>query len=94
MYLSFAQFLIKFLIVDFKELLVYFGYNYFFGYLGCKYFSQSVVCLLALLIVSYTEQVLLILMNSNLSFFFFIDGAFSVYLKTHTQTDCYTDSLL
>ena len=50
----------RFLIVNFKELLVYFGYNYLFWIHVLEHFSQSVACLLTLLIVSYTELLLLL----------------------------------
>lgn len=83
---SFAQFLLGSCLVAFKEFLVY---------SGCNYFAQScgfqILCFDSL--NSVTEQVFLILINSNLPIYSFIDWAFCTILKTCNQTG-YTDFLL
>ena len=53
----------------------------FIRYIFCKYFSQSVACLLILLTVSFAEQKSLILMKSSLSIISFMDYAFGVVSK-------------
>ena len=53
----------------------------FIRYISCKYFSQSVACLLILLTVSSAEQKSLILMKFSLSIISFMDCALGVVSK-------------
>lgn len=54
----------------------------------------NVTCLLVLLTMSITEQIILILMKCYLSNFLIMDHTFGVYLKSHHRTQGHLDFLL
>lgn len=70
-----------FLTVELWEFFIYSKYKYFIGYMICKFFSQSIICLCTLLIGSFAEQKFYNLVRSNLSNFLLIDYAFAVKFK-------------
>ena len=69
-----------FLIVESKEFLVYFGYQYFIRYVFCKYFLYSVGGLISFTVYSREQKIILIIFN--LPYFFLLQMMFLVfYLK-------------
>lgn len=66
-YLSILIAFFVFLLLYFKIFWVYFRYKSFIRHVFCKYFSQSMICLLSLLTVSFVNK-FLILIKSNYIF--------------------------
>lgn len=77
-----------FFTIEFWGLLICSRYKYFIGYMICKFFSQSIICLCNLLIGCFAEQKFYIFwfLRSDLSNFSLIDYAFGIKSKTSSPS--------
>ena len=93
---SFFNQVVHFLFVMFLEFSVYFRLQSFIRYLKifANISSQTVVCLLILLGVSFTGQEVLILIQEAYQLFLSWTGPLALYLKNHHKTQGHLDFLL